>query len=385
MNTTKWRISKACQECRAKKIKCNGETPCQNCSMRNLSCVYREKARNRTRKVKPRTAAYETIMSHDAMESTSLEPSDEGTVPPTPNADDAASVGPTGSAMDSERSLTHNSVAATHRASPSCFLQLYYGPSSNFALLNSIYHQIAGTCPNDPPSRSGIVEEVGPGLDLFSHRRLFFGDLADNQRPSSVPDDCSAMLIDPDTAHRLLERYLLTYWHGLPIMSKDHYRRRLSALYQPPGIFDYDAPETIIIQTCVFQLPIHSTFSIFSQVIRSLSQERVRRPPENAHSGSADSGAIERISIAINSMRILVTMKCDYIFLALRYRVCLSCKNSHEFEHMLFFRRLEVMQMKTVFSQSEDYFDLGVSRVCLLYPQPSCTRSLTVQRQHQKE
>ncbi|EGU75837.1 hypothetical protein FOXB_13637 [Fusarium oxysporum f. sp. conglutinans Fo5176] len=219
--------------------------------MRNLSCVYREKARNRTRKVKPRTAAYETIMSHDAMESTSLEPSDEGTVPPTPNADDAASVGPTGSVMDSERSLTHNSVAATHRASPSCFLQLYYGPSSNFALLNSIYHQIAGTCPNDPPSRSGIVEEVGPGLDLFSHRRLFFGDLADNQRPSSVPDDCSAMLIDPDTAHRLLERYLLTYWHGLPIMSKDHYRRRLSALYQPPGIFDYDAPETIIIMLAV--------------------------------------------------------------------------------------------------------------------------------------
>ncbi|KAI7766249.1 hypothetical protein LZL87_001362 [Fusarium oxysporum] len=251
MNTTKWRISKACQECRAKKIKCNGETPCQNCSMRNLSCVYREKARNRTRKVKPRTAAYEIIMSHDAMDSTSLEPSDEGTVPPTPNADDTASVGPTGSVMDSERSLTHNSVAATHRASPSCFLQLYYGPSSNFALLNSIYHQIAGTCPNDPPSRSGIVEEVGPGLDLFSHRRLFFGDLADNQRPSSVPDDCSAMLIDPDTAHRLLERYLLTYWHGLPIMSKDHYRRRLSALYQPPGIFDYDAPETIIIMLAV--------------------------------------------------------------------------------------------------------------------------------------
>ncbi|KAG5742734.1 hypothetical protein H9Q70_014541 [Fusarium xylarioides] len=154
--------------------------------MRNLSCVYREKARNRTRKVKPRTAAYETIMSHDAMESTSLEPSDEGTVPPTPNADDTASVGPTGSVMDSERSLTHNSVAATHRASPSCFLQLYYGPSSNFALLNSIYHQIAGTCPNDPPSRSGIVEE----------RRITFWSLFFWEtwqcfvlgRPSSLPD-----------------------------------------------------------------------------------------------------------------------------------------------------------------------------------------------------
>ncbi|KAG8669526.1 hypothetical protein FPOAC2_08858 [Fusarium poae] len=252
MNATKWRISKACQECRAKKIKCNGETPCQNCRMRNLSCVYREKARNRTRKVKPRTAAYETIMSHDAMESTSLEASDEGTVPPTPSADDA-SIGPSGSVMGSERStgITHNAVAATHRASPSCFLQLYYGPSSNFALLNSIYHQIAGTSPNDPPSRSGIVEEGGPGLDLFSHRRLFFGDLADNQRPSLLPDDGSALLIDLETAHRLLERYLLTYWHGLPVMSKDDYRRRLDALFQPPGIFDYDAPETIIIMLAV--------------------------------------------------------------------------------------------------------------------------------------
>ncbi|KAM0561578.1 hypothetical protein ACHAPJ_002746 [Fusarium lateritium] len=211
MNATKWRISKACQECRAKKIKCNGETPCQNCRMRSLSCVYREKARNRTRKVKPRTAAYETIMSHDAMESTSLEPSDEGTVPPTPNADDAASTGHAASVMESERR----------------------------------------TCPNDPTSRSGIVEEVGPGLDLFSHRRLFFGDLADNQRPTPIPDDCTAMLINPETAHRLLERYLLTYWHGLPVMSKDDYRRRLDALFRPPGIFDYDAPETIIIMLAV--------------------------------------------------------------------------------------------------------------------------------------
>ncbi|KAJ3458143.1 hypothetical protein MRS44_012252 [Fusarium solani] len=252
MNATKWRISKACQECRVKKIKCNGETPCQNCRLRSLGCVYREKARNRTRKVKPRTAAYESIMSHDAMAaSPSLEPSDEGTnVPPTPVAEDAASVAPAASAFGSDRSINNNSVAAAHRASPSCYLQLYYGPSSNFALLNAIYHQIAGISPNDPASRAG-VEEAGPGLDLFSHRRLFFGDFADNKRPASLSEDYSAMLLNPETAHRLLERYLLTYWHGLPVMSKDSYRRRLDVLFQPPGIFDYDAPETIIIMLAI--------------------------------------------------------------------------------------------------------------------------------------
>ncbi|KAL5589220.1 hypothetical protein FOBRF1_015748 [Fusarium oxysporum] len=249
MNATKWRISKACQECRVKKIKCNGVMPCQNCRLRSLGCVYREKARNRTRKIKPRTAASEAIGSHDTLEAPSIEPSDEGSnVPLTPNVDVAVSASPAPSAFASERSINNNSVAATHRASPSCLLQLYYGPSSNFALLNLIYHQIEGTRPN-VPSREG-VEEVGPGLDLFRDRRLFFGDLADNQRPTSVSEDYSAMLIDPETAKRLLDRYLLTYWHGLPVMSKETYRRRLDALFKRP-ILDFDCPETIIIMLAV--------------------------------------------------------------------------------------------------------------------------------------
>ncbi|KAK7432404.1 hypothetical protein QQZ08_000966 [Neonectria magnoliae] len=247
MNPTKWRISKACQECRIKKIKCNGETPCESCRFRGLNCLYREKARNRMRKTKPRVAAYETIMAQESRESPSLEPSEDDSVAAlTPAREMAGSVPPPGSNIGSEKSIINNtSVAATHRASPSCLLQLYYGPSSNFALLNSIYHQIEGTRPKSPP-REG-VEEVGPGLDLFSHRRLFFGDLADNQRPATVSEDYSAMLLDPETAKRLLERYLLTYWHGLPVMDKDTYRRRLDILFRPPGIFDFDSSDTIII------------------------------------------------------------------------------------------------------------------------------------------
>ncbi|KAF4974995.1 hypothetical protein FZEAL_8179 [Fusarium zealandicum] len=254
MNATKWRISKACQECRIKKIKCNGETPCNHCSLRGLSCLYREKARNRTRKAKPRTAAYESIMSHEAMEATSsLEPSEEGsTMSPTPKADEAVfGAQPPSAFGSSERSININSVAATHRASPSCVLQLYYGPSSNFSLLNSIYHQIEGTRPVGPPREGPGVEEVGPSLDVFSHRKLFFGELADNKRPTPVSDDYSAMLLDPETARRLLNRYLLTYWHGLPVMSKESYRRRLDALFKPPAIFDFDSPDTIIIMLAI--------------------------------------------------------------------------------------------------------------------------------------
>ncbi|KAH7152017.1 hypothetical protein B0J13DRAFT_254181 [Dactylonectria estremocensis] len=252
MNPTKWRISKACQECRVKKIKCNGETPCESCKFRGLNCVYREKARNRMRKTRPRIAAYETIMSQEAQESPSLDPSEDGSVAaptPIPEAKDVDPVAPPASNIGSERSINNASVAATHRASPSCLLQLYYGPSSNFALINSIYHQIEGTRPKSPLRED--MEEVGPGLDLFSHRRLFFGDLADNQRSLSMSDDYSAMVLDTDTAKRLLERYLLTYWHGIPVLDKDTYRRRLDKLFRPPAIFDFDSPDTIIMMLAI--------------------------------------------------------------------------------------------------------------------------------------
>src|SRR6478752_8801044 len=110
MNATKWRISKACQECRVKKIRCNGVMPCQNCRLRSLGCVYREKARNRPRKIKPRTAASEAIGSHDTLEAPSIEPSDEGSnVPLTPNVDVAVSASPAPSAFASERSINNNS------------------------------------------------------------------------------------------------------------------------------------------------------------------------------------------------------------------------------------------------------------------------------------
>lgn len=250
---SKRRISKACQECRTRKIKCNGQTPCQSCRFRGYSCTYREKARNRMRKVRTdvdrdaqrlQTRTTAACISEPESPATARLPRHAYT-PYTESAGSSSIAHGLGeSNVGSERSI-NTSVAATHRASPSCLLELYYGPSSNFALLNCIYHQIKGTRPRSPTHEG--LEEVGPGLDLFSHRRLFFGDLADGKQSSPASQDCSAMLLDPVTAKRLLERYLVTYWHALPVHDKDTYRRQLDKLFRPPGIFDFDSSETIIL------------------------------------------------------------------------------------------------------------------------------------------
>lgn len=138
----------------------------------------------------------------------------------------------------------HNlSVAATHRAPASGhFLQLYYGPSSNFSLLHSIYQQVEGTRPNSP-SRDD-VQEVGPGLDLFRHRRLFFGDLADAQPTGS--DDSSAILLNLHTSQKFLERYLSTYWNGLPVTPKNEWRKKLVDMFSGPAILKFDSHDEII-------------------------------------------------------------------------------------------------------------------------------------------
>jgi hypothetical protein len=241
MNSSKWRISKACHECRARKVRCNGQTPCERCKTRGIDCVYREKARIRQK------ASQRNALNGAAVAKPPASAPARSTVPVSQNQDDGADdleseASPGGGG---ESNYNVHSVAATHEASPSCLIQLYYGPSSNFSLLHSIYHQIEGTVPSTP-SRQG-VEEVGPGLDLFSHRRLFFGDLADTNPPLLRSDDFTGILLSPATAQTLLERYLDTYWHALPFMSKEEHRTKLDEMFRPPGVFGYDSPECIII------------------------------------------------------------------------------------------------------------------------------------------
>ncbi|CAI4214020.1 unnamed protein product [Parascedosporium putredinis] len=252
MDSSKWRVSKACQECRAKKIRCNGAEPCQRCSVRGLSCVYRAKARNRQRKVPlpPDSSIASSDDAHSAAAAGRAASAATAGAPGAPpggrrsgakKPEDAALEGGDGSP-----SIHIQSVAATHRASPGCYLELYYGPSSNFSMLHSIYHQMEGTA-TAPGAPQRDVEEVGPGLDKLGNRRIFFGDWADGRDSLLIPSDYSAMFLDRALSQRLIETYLSTYWHILPALPQTEYRRQLDDMHRSPGIFSYDSADNIII------------------------------------------------------------------------------------------------------------------------------------------
>ncbi|KAH6608907.1 hypothetical protein Trco_002253 [Trichoderma cornu-damae] len=225
-------IGKACEACRVRKTRCDGKEPCARCVNRNVSCVYRSRTRNRPRK--SRTPATATAASSCASNS------EETSGPTNTTREPPQEDGPKG---DSSWGFHVHSVAAI-TTSPSSIIQLHYGPSSNFSMLHSIYRLMTGI--QTPLTRREEVAQVGPGLDLFQNRQLFFGDLADG-KSAAISTDYSAMFLDKVLCNRVLERYLSTYWHMLPILAKDDFRRRAELLYSAPGLFSFDSPDVAVL------------------------------------------------------------------------------------------------------------------------------------------
>ena len=149
-----FRIPKACQECRQRKIKCNGENPCKTCQLRRAPCVYREVIRQRKKKDHGQRSNEQRAMP-DA--------------PPRPD--------PLQSHREEPSLSFDNNVAvsATHMTSSTNKIQLYYGSTSHFALAQEIYRDLTSHPSRQDdlgPHPRGRVEEAGAGLDMLSLNKI---------------------------------------------------------------------------------------------------------------------------------------------------------------------------------------------------------------------
>ncbi|CRL17388.1 Fungal transcriptional regulatory protein, N-terminal [Penicillium camemberti] len=214
-----WRIPRACQECRKRKIKCNGLTPCKTCQLRNTPCIYRDYIRHRRKK-------------HEHEEVGERNVTRQGS---------PSGVPPSGQRTASVMNDFPNSVSATHTASPSCQMQLYYGPTSHFSLMQHIYRDLVSN-PTSHPEPSGGVEEAGAGLDLFSFRRIFFGtpDFHESNK-SPGKGDLSMMFLPYDLARLFLSRFLSSLYHLIPLRPKPYYEQCLDRLYNSSPADHLDA------------------------------------------------------------------------------------------------------------------------------------------------
>ncbi|KAL4799194.1 fungal-specific transcription factor domain-containing protein [Aspergillus venezuelensis] len=216
-----FRIPKACQECRQRKIKCNGENPCKTCQLRRAPCVYREVIRQRKKKDHGQRSTEEGAMADapsrpDPLQSHREEPS---------------------------LSFDNNvAVSATHMTSSSNKIQLYYGSTSHFALAQEIYRDLTSHPSRQDdhgPHPRGRVEEAGAGLDMLSLNTIFFGiptdRLKDPHRGPNVTDP-NVLFLSYELANNFLQSFLSTLYNLLPVWPGEVFHRRLGELYgsRPP-------------------------------------------------------------------------------------------------------------------------------------------------------
>lgn len=229
-----WRTSKACQECRKRKIKCNGMEPCKICHQRNTPCIYRDIVRQRRKKQRDRPSEGDDLL--------------QPTEPPRPESS-AHQQSPGLPHKAPGKYTFHNSVSATHMASPSCKVQLYYGPTAHFALMQQVYKDLMSNQASHPEEPQGDVEEAGAGLDLFSFRRIFFGTpseapgMVNNSNASGSP----AIFLSYGLAREFMCRFLSTLYYLMPARPKGFFEQQLDQLYQPSISAEFDAADQVMV------------------------------------------------------------------------------------------------------------------------------------------
>jgi hypothetical protein len=219
------RISKACDPCRARKTRCNGEEPCGNCR----------------KKPAPRSATPGSPITHVVHQN--------GSIPlaSRPAVVDMNAVSATEREVDSEASAAqrkvYHGVMASHpitaqstEALDHC--QLFYGPSSHFAFIQQVYKDVLLSHPHGQQGDRD-VQEGGPGLDMFMQRSIFFG------ASSRVdPVMLARLAITPiretlplSEAQIFLDHFKATSYYLFPFYSTSELDQLLHRLYS-------DEPET---------------------------------------------------------------------------------------------------------------------------------------------
>ncbi|ROV90901.1 hypothetical protein VMCG_09976 [Cytospora schulzeri] len=169
---------KACEPCRRRKVRCNGQSPCNRCEKKPSECVYR--LRTRVRKSGAQRAAAgasKPSLTPDVPNRPEQQPPR-----PRPFPTDRVAISPVGFRGDlpdsdgpKSDSAIYQGIAAAHEDLESTEnSRLFYGPASQFAFLQQVHRGIlSSTGPHGHQDRE--VQEGGPGLDLFLQRSFFFG------------------------------------------------------------------------------------------------------------------------------------------------------------------------------------------------------------------
>jgi hypothetical protein len=210
------KISKACEPCRKRKVRCDGKEPCHRCHRRPSECLYRQRAR--VRKSSHRRSVSETT----DLEGPRSRPSLGGELP-------ASGGGKPKAQGEQARNQLYHGVTATHgnEADLTESSRLFYGPSSQFAFLQQLHREIlSSTSLNQPGDR-----EVKEGLELFVQKTIFFGTPSRTEAVRAATDSPLESALPLEKAREFLSLFQSISSHILPLFTAPELDELIPLLY----------------------------------------------------------------------------------------------------------------------------------------------------------
>ncbi|KPI45457.1 uncharacterized protein AB675_721 [Cyphellophora attinorum] len=171
-------------------------------------------------------------------------------------------------------------VSATHLSATKDKVELWFGPSSDFALLQLLYRHLYLSW-DDQSVPDVRVEDGNDGLDTFDFRLVFFGNAAApepasmDQRPYSDP----FLFMPYELAQDMLDRYLASYYNSAPFVTQEAYHNQLRELYQSPFAHSYNDTDTQLLLLAIAIASLSTNHWQWAEVIA----ERVKRSQHDVH------------------------------------------------------------------------------------------------------
>ncbi|CAH0056963.1 unnamed protein product [Clonostachys solani] len=243
---------KACEPCRRRKVRCDGNEPCSNCTHDPSTCLYRLKARHRSIQSRPAEggcARPPTVPPGSPPRPRGVEVRERTLPAQSPDVVRASATSRQGPSQGPSPQL-YECVAATHLSPRSTdSSQLFYGPSSSFAFLKQVHRTVlairsrrgsaqADTHPH--ADAAPISGEDDAGLDVFMQRNIFFG-VPLKADPVTSPlglSESIAGLIERPLAAAFLADYKAGSYRFLPVSPTSSYDALLDEGYQDNGVLD---------------------------------------------------------------------------------------------------------------------------------------------------
>ncbi|KAJ5757978.1 uncharacterized protein N7511_006672 [Penicillium nucicola] len=218
---TKLRIPRACEQCRSRKIKCNGEQPCKPCWKQHQSCIYRTGG-IRDRKKMPKKQSTSNIRPKSLTQHAAIgnrTPRDQSRASHVNLTNDLG--------LQRQQQELRAGIGISN---PKTGAFQFFGPSSHFCLIQRIYHRIRRSTQD-----TLLSEKNHPApneLEKWGLERLLFSVDGENDPLSrKIPEAFMART----TGDMLLSAYFKIMHPQIPVLVHSEIMQIWNALWQSPS------------------------------------------------------------------------------------------------------------------------------------------------------